>query len=122
MFFFVLKSIWNVYGCERDRTNRVILNFSTTIDLLEKIRTRSSAEFLEEELRSRLLSERLNVTEKFGSQALLSTVVLHALKGTYLFDGFKKSIFFTHFESIIFQKYSLKISRRFEHYLRRYMI
>ena len=43
-------------------------------------------------------------------------------KGTCLFDGFKKSIFFTFSESTIFQKYSLKISRRFEHYLRRYMI
>ena len=33
------------------------------------------------------------------------------VKGTCLFDGFKKSIFFTFSESIIFQKYSL--NRRF---------
>ena len=39
----------NVYGCERDRTNFAILNFSAAIDLLKKRRKRSSAEFLEED-------------------------------------------------------------------------
>ena len=74
-----LKSMWNVYACERDRTNLAILDFSAMIDLLEKRREHSSAEFLEEELRSRLLSEWLNVTEKFRLQILLSTVLFHML-------------------------------------------
>ena len=74
-----IKSMWNVYGCERDRTIHAILNFSTTIDLLEKRRERSSAELLEGELRSQLLSERSNVTEKFRLQVLLSNVLFHLL-------------------------------------------
>ena len=48
------------HGCERDKTNLAILNFSVTIDLLEKRRKRSCEEFLEDELRYRLISERLN--------------------------------------------------------------
>ena len=74
-----LKSMWNVYGCERDKTNFAILNFSAMVDLLEKRRERSSAELLEGELNSRLSSERSNVTEKFGLQVLLSTVLFHML-------------------------------------------
>ena len=69
----------NVYECERDRTNFAILNFYATIDLLKKRRKRSSAEFLEEELRSWLLSETFNVTEKFRLQVLLLTVLFHML-------------------------------------------
>ena len=42
-------------------------------------RERSSAELLEGELRSRLSSERSNVTEKFRLQVLLSTVWFHML-------------------------------------------
>ena len=76
MFF---KSMWNVYGCERDRSNLAILNFTATIDLLEKRRECSSAEFLEEKPRSRLLSKRLNVTEKFRWQIYLSIVLFHML-------------------------------------------
>ena len=74
-----LKSMRNVYGCERDRTNFAILNFSAAFDLLEKRRERSSAELLEGELRSRLSSERSNVTDKFRLQVLLSTVLFHML-------------------------------------------
>ena len=68
-----------MYRCEIDRTNFAILNFSATVDLLEKRRERSSAELLDGELRSRLLSERSNVTEKFRLQVLLSTVLFHML-------------------------------------------
>ena len=68
-----------MYGCERDKTNFAILNFSAMVDLLEKRRERSSAELLEGELNSRLSSERSNVTEKFGLQVLLSTVLFHML-------------------------------------------
>ena len=76
---YILKSMWNVYGCERDRTNFAILNFSTTFDLFEKRRERSSAELLEGELRFRLSSERSNVREKFRLQVFLSTVLFHML-------------------------------------------
>ena len=62
---FSFKSMRNVYGCERDRTNFAILNFSAMVVLLEKRRERSSPELLEGELRSRLSSESSNVTEKF---------------------------------------------------------
>ena len=68
-----------MYGCERDKTNFAILNFSATVDLLEKRRESSSAGLLEGELRSRLSSERSNVTEKFRLQVLLSTVLFHTL-------------------------------------------
>ena len=51
------------------------------IDLLEKTTRRSSAEFLEEELRCRLLSETLRVTEKFRLQ-----VLLHCWKDLIGFD------------------------------------
>ena len=71
--------MWNVQGCERDRTKLSILNFSATIDLLEKSREPSYAQFLEGELRSRLFYERLNVTEKFRLQVLLSTELFHTL-------------------------------------------
>ena len=47
---FNLKSMWNLYRCETDRTNFAIVNFSATVDLLEKRRKRSSAELLEGEL------------------------------------------------------------------------
>ena len=76
---FYLKSMWNVYGCERDRTNFAILNFSATVDLLEKTPQRSSAELLEGELRSRLSSERSNLTEEFRLQVLFPTVLFHML-------------------------------------------
>ena len=58
-----------VCGCERNITNLAILNFSATIHLLE-----NSAEFLKRDLCSRLLSGRLNVTEEFRLQVLLSIV------------------------------------------------
>ena len=54
-----------------------------TIDPLEKRRVPSSAEFLEKELRSRLLFERLNEKEKF--RCLLSTVLLHMLLNVNIF-------------------------------------
>ena len=77
-----MKRVW---VRERDRTNFAILNFSATVDLLEKRRERISAELLEVELRSRLPSERSNVTEKFRLQVLLSTVLFHMLlKGSSL--------------------------------------
>ena len=63
----------------RDRTNLAILNFSATVDLLEKRPERSSAELIEGEPRSRLSFERSNVTEKFRLQVLLSTVLFHML-------------------------------------------
>ena len=82
-----------MYGCERDRTNFAILNFSATVDLLKKRRERSSAELLEGELRSRLSSERSNETEKFKLQILLSTVLFHKLINTKtLYFGSQLSI------------------------------
>ena len=68
-----------MYSCERNKTNCAILNFSATVDLLEKRRERSSAELLDGELRFRFSSERSNVTEEFGLQVLLSTVLFHML-------------------------------------------
>ena len=68
-----------MYECERDRANLAILNFSTTVDFLQKRRVRSFAELLEGELRSRLLFDRSNVTEKFRLQVLSSTVLSHIL-------------------------------------------
>ena len=66
-----------MYERETNRINFAILNFSATLDALEQRRECSSAKFLEEELRSRLSSERLNVTEIFILQILLSTVLFY---------------------------------------------
>ena len=60
-----LKSMWTLYGCERDGTNLAILILTATIDLLDKSREPIPAELLERGQRSRLLTETLTVTD-FG--------------------------------------------------------
>ena len=72
-----------MYGCERDRNNLAILNFSATVELLIKKRERSSTQLLEEEQNSRISSKRSNVTEKFRLQVFLS-VFLHSYKQTHV--------------------------------------
>ena len=77
-----LKSMSNVYGCERDRTNFAILNFSATVDLLEKRREHSSAELLKGELRYVLGFHPKDRTwqRNLDYRSVIDRVVSHALK------------------------------------------
>ena len=86
-----------MYECERDITNLAILNFSATIDLLEKIRERSSAEFLEgDELCSQIFFRKIKHDKEIQIIGfVIDRIVSHALKkndSVYVFNSPKKFI------------------------------
>ena len=78
---------------------------------MEKRRERSSAEFLEEELHSRRLSERLNVTVIQIIDFVMGCVVSHALNGIQLNKNQQLAFLFicpltTDIENYLFGLYS----------------
>ena len=74
-FFPVKKILEN----EKGETNLAILNFPSTIDILEERRELSAAECLDDRQRFRLLSERSTVTEIQIIGFVIDRVVSHAL-------------------------------------------
>ena len=74
-------------GCERDRTNFAILNFSATVDLLKKRRKLKSTELLE--AFSAFIRKIKHDREIYITEFVIGRVVSHALK----MNNFGKSNF-----------------------------